>query len=143
MTTLMVYFRQYTFSFLCSVTKSAFFLSFVLAYNHAHSLLDPAPLVLLGGCVLVSVRLWNLHVRTVDPFLSPQGMAWQLLTCLSVTPTFGGTKAGEGGMAMKPAHVDTAGQRDEGVLEEECESKNTLKQGPMTKQFAEEHLKHD
>jgi hypothetical protein len=118
-----------------SVTKSAAALAIVLAYNHAYSILDPAPLVLLGGCILVSVKLWSLQIRAVDPFLSPQGLAWQVLACLSVTPpdidkfTAGGTRAT--GNGTKPP----------------AEEKGKGEQKSLPKQEAQKeaatHLKHD
>ena len=42
-------------------------------------------MVLLGGCVLVGIKLWNLQVRSLDPFTVPQDFTWRALTWLCVT----------------------------------------------------------
>ena len=76
----------YAFLFLFySATKSALFLSLLLTYNHAYSLIDPAPLVLLSGCIFVGFRLWSIRVRTIDPFLTSQTLLWNVLTRFSMT----------------------------------------------------------
>ena len=131
--------------FILSVTKSAFLLSLMLAYNHTHSLLDPAPLVLLGGCVLVGVKLWSLQVRTVDPFVSPQGKVWQALTCLSVqhphrdVGSATGKRCGNEGTKER-GRGSTGGQEKVG---EEDKDKATSEQKADLKPNDVEHLKRD
>lgn len=65
----------------CSVTKSAFTLGLLLAYNHTHPIIDHTYLVLAGGCVLVAMR--RFHLKTTDAFAVPQHWMWSSLTCLS------------------------------------------------------------
>lgn len=113
------------FDFTYSVTKSAFLFSLLLAYNHTHSLMDPALLVLLGGCVLVGMKLWSLQVRSIDPFMTPQGFAWQLLTCLSVTHPHREV----GIMTKEKGGVNVGSQNSESTREDST--------------TPEKHLKHD
>ncbi len=117
-----------------SATKSSLALGLLLAYNHAHSLLDPAPLVLLGGCVFVGFRLWSLQVRTIDPFLTSQSLFWNVLTYLSVTHP----QREVGGVA---------GSRDGGGAEEsECSSHSSTIAAEDRTEVDDEsvrHLKHD
>ena len=73
------------FCFTHSITKSAFTLGMLLAYNHMYLMFDPAHLVLLGGCVMVGFKLWILRVGNIDPFLIPQDFTWKVATSLSIT----------------------------------------------------------
>lgn len=106
----------------------------MLACNHCYSLVDPALLVLMGGCLMVSVRLWNNQVRTIDPFLSPQGVAWQLLTCLSASHAHRDVEGVVGGGDNK----GTAGEGERACGNKKEDGKDTGKQ-----ESGSRHLKHD
>lgn len=114
-------------SLFCSVTKSAFVLGLLMAYNYMHSIVDDAHLVLFGGCVLVGFILWNMWVRTVDPFLRPQDFTWGLLTSLSVVHPCREV----GHVAMETSN--TAALPAEDAKSDKDNSKTKAKQ----------HLKHD
>lgn len=136
-----------------STTKSALALGLLLAYNHTQSLLDPAPLVLLGGCVFVGFKLWNLRGRNVDPFLASQGLVWKVLTYFSMRhpqPVGGGAVivrgAVIGGMARTGGVAGKGGGPEESV--ERTESKSSAHSSgeeDMTELDREsvEHLKHE
>ncbi len=73
-----------------SITKAAFFLALLVAYNHSQSAnspaIDEAHLQLLAAILLTSVKFWSLLVGSVDPFSLPQQATWSAVTALSFPP---------------------------------------------------------
>ena len=67
------------------ITKSSFVLAILIAFNHLYPATSHANIVLVGGCFLASLKVWNvIRSRSADPFVSLQNFSWLILTTFSV-----------------------------------------------------------
>lgn len=131
-----------------STTKASLALGLLLACNHAYSLVDPAPLVLLGGCIMVGFKLWSIRVRSIDPFLTSQGFVWTLLTSFSVTPPHREVviASSESRMTGKTSTSEsrvTARTSKESQKSDDSSTSSSTEAVVDGKEKSSKHLKHD
>lgn len=71
-----------------STTKASITLGLLFAYYHTQdtTAVDSAYLLVLGGLILSSIKLFTVLSRNVDPFTKPQELIWGFLTILSFFP---------------------------------------------------------